>query len=87
MTGRKLFIGGLGRTTTPDAVQRRLGRYAQVSAVEIVTHPSTGMSLGFGFVTFATQRDAAHALREADGTGVDGHEIQLVAAASRMATR
>ena len=87
MTGRKLFVGGLGRTTTTDSVRARLAEFGQVVDVSLVTDADTGLSLGFGFVTFATAAEARHALFEADGVGVDGHGILLAAPGSRRATR
>ena len=40
-----------------------------------------------GFVTFSTTTEAEWALAEGNGTGVDGHAVQLAAPGARMMTR
>ena len=87
VTGCKLFIGGLGRTTPAEVVARRFAPFGTVVDVSLVFDVETGMSLGFGFITFSTNEEASRALREADGVGVDGHPVVLASPGSRRATR
>ncbi len=82
----KIFVGGLGVTTRASDVRARFEEFGSVLQVVLVTDPVTGHGRGFGFVTFASEAEAANALREARGAGVDGHEIVVAAPGSRTET-
>jgi RNA recognition motif-containing protein len=67
-------------------VERRLSAFGAVEEVTLVLDAETGMSLGFGFATFATAAGAQWALAEGDGIGIDGHAVQLAAPGARLTT-
>lgn len=48
----KMFIGGLSRNTSKEALFNYLSQYGDIIDFTIKTHPETGVSRGFGFVLF-----------------------------------
>lgn len=54
---RKLFVGGLSHSTTHHQLAIYFSQWGPVVEVLIVTHATTKLSRGFGFVTFASLSD------------------------------
>ena len=48
----KLFVGGLNRGTTDDALREYFGQFGEIESCLIKCDPLTNRSRGFGFVTF-----------------------------------
>ncbi|KFG38339.1 RNA recognition motif-containing protein, partial [Toxoplasma gondii GAB2-2007-GAL-DOM2] len=51
---RKLFVGGLSRSTTTDSLRTYFQQYGDVADSEVLFDKFTGRSRGFGFITFTT---------------------------------
>jgi RNA recognition motif-containing protein len=79
----KLFVGGLSWNTTDQDLQEAFGTFGEVTEAKVVTDRETGRSRGFGFVTFASEEDAANARREMDGATLDSRKIRVDAATPR----
>lgn len=75
--GNKLFFGGLAWATTDESLRAACERFGAVEECRIVMDRATGRSKGFGFVTFATEEDAAKAKAELDGTMIDGRSVKV----------
>jgi hypothetical protein len=71
--GRKLFLGGLTKTTTTDMLFETFGQFGQV--VDAVVMERNGHPRGFGFVTFKEKSSINAAL--AAGVTIDGREVDL----------
>jgi hypothetical protein len=71
--GRKLFLGGLTKTTTTDMLFETFGQFGQV--VDAVVMERNGHPRGFGFVTFKDKNSINAAL--AAGVTIDGREVDL----------
>jgi RNA recognition motif-containing protein len=71
--GRKLFLGGLTKTTTTDMLFETFGRFGQV--VDAVVMERNGHPRGFGFVTFKDKNSINACL--AAGVTIDGREVDL----------
>jgi RNA recognition motif-containing protein len=71
--GRKLFLGGLTKSTTTDMLFETFGRFGQV--VDAVVMERNGHPRGFGFVTFKDKNSINAAL--AAGVTIDGREVDL----------
>eukprot|EP00123_Amoebidium_parasiticum_P015774 comp23142_c0_seq1/m.37359 comp23142_c0_seq1/g.37359 ORF comp23142_c0_seq1/g.37359 comp23142_c0_seq1/m.37359 type:complete len:322 (-) comp23142_c0_seq1:793-1758(-) len=72
-TFRKLFIGGLSYSTTQESLRAHFSKFGQVTEAVVITDRATGKSKGFGFVTFATNDQAAAACKDANPT-IDGRK-------------
>jgi len=80
---KKLFVGGVSWGTTDDGLREAFERFGEVSEAKIITDRETGRSRGFGFVTFDNDEDADNAIREMDGTELDGRSVRVNEARER----
>lgn len=71
--GRKLFLGGLTKTTTTEQLFEIFGRFGQV--VDAVVMERNGAPRGFGFVTFKEKASLSEVL--AKGVTIDGREVDV----------
>ena len=82
---KKLFVGGLSWGSDDESLRQAFEKFGQVSEAKVITDRETGRSRGFGFVTFASDSDAAAALSEMDGKELDGRTIKVNEAQERPA--
>ncbi|XVF45787.1 hypothetical protein PTKIN_Ptkin02bG0234700 [Pterospermum kingtungense] len=68
---RKLFIRGLGRDTTTDALRLLFSVYGELEDAVVIVDKATGKSRGYGFVTFKHVDGALLALKK-PGKKIDG---------------
>ncbi|KAL0694823.1 hypothetical protein Bca4012_062003 [Brassica carinata] len=52
LTPSKLFVGGLSPTTDVDILKDVFGRFGKLVDVIVISDRETGVSKGFGFVTY-----------------------------------
>ena len=79
----KLFVGGLSWDTNDEGLRAAFGRCGEVLEAKVITDRDTGRSRGFGFVTLADAGVAQNAIRELDGTMLDGRAIRVNEAQER----
>ena len=79
----KLFVGGLSWDTRDQDLEAAFGRFGTLTDVAVVTDRMTGRSRGFGFVTFEKPEDAAEAVKQMNGTELDGRILKVNAAEPR----
>ncbi|EGB08763.1 hypothetical protein AURANDRAFT_8994, partial [Aureococcus anophagefferens] len=77
----KVFVGNLPFSTTSAGLRAMFERY-EIKGAKIVADRATNRSKGFGFVTFATEADAAAAVQAFAGVSVEGRPLSV-----RFATR
>ncbi len=80
---KKLFVGGVSWGTTDDGLREAFERFGEVTEAKIITDRETGRSRGFGFVTFTQDEDAENAVKEMDGSTLDGRDIKVNEARER----
>lgn len=73
----RLYVGNLAYGTTRDSLEDTFGRFGQVSDAFVVMDRETGRSKGFGFVEMANDDEARNAMRELDGSDLDGRTIKV----------
>lgn len=78
----KLFVGALSRDTTDDGFRNFFLKFGEMSDCILMRHPSTGLSRGFGFVTFLTESSRQAAIA-ATRSMLDGRKIDVKPAVSR----
>jgi RNA recognition motif-containing protein len=71
--GRKLFLGGLTKTTTTEQLFEIFGKFGTV--VDAVVMERNGNPRGFGFVTFKEKSSLEGVL--AEGVTIDGREVDI----------
>ncbi len=80
---KKLFVGGVSWGTTDDGLREAFERFGQIVEAKVITDRDSGRSRGFGFVTFTEAADADNAIREMDGSMLDGRTIKVNEAQER----
>jgi heterogeneous nuclear ribonucleoprotein A1/A3 len=73
----KLFVGGLSWDTNDEGLRNAFGEHGPVLEAKVVMDRDTGRSRGFGFVTMGDADAAQTAMREMDGTTLDGRSIRV----------
>ncbi len=79
----KLFVGNLSYSTMDQQLRDAFSAFGSVSSATVVLDRMTGQSRGFGFVEFDSDDDARRAVKELDGTALDGRNINVNEARER----
>lgn len=72
---KKLFVGSLSYSTTEDALREYFSQAGNVESAVIITDKMTGRSKGFGFVEYATEKEAKKAMEMFDGKEYEGRAL------------
>ncbi len=73
----KLYVGNLSFNTTENDLQDLFATVGPVTEVLLMQDRVTGKSRGFGFVTMATEQDAANAVTQFHGKTVEGRALTV----------
>uniref|UniRef100_UPI0035900FA8 uncharacterized protein n=1 Tax=Myxine glutinosa TaxID=7769 RepID=UPI0035900FA8 len=73
----KLFVGGLNFNTEEEVLTSVFNRFGPLVEVRVVKDRETQRSRGFGFVTFASTRDAREAEKNWNGKDLEGRTITV----------
>lgn len=79
----KLFVGGLPYAVTNDELKGMFDQFGEVLSASIVTDKFTGQSKGFGFVEMSDDNAAQTAIKELDGSEMNGRKIGVSVARPR----
>jgi len=71
-----MYVSNLGFQVTDEELKSMFSKYGEVTSVKVITDRETGRSRGFAFVEMADEA-AEKAMRELDGTQVDGRTISV----------
>ncbi|CAH8381204.1 unnamed protein product [Eruca vesicaria subsp. sativa] len=75
LTPSKLFVGGLSPTTDVDILKDGFGRFGKIVDVVVISDRETGVSKGFGFVTYDSIDAANKAMHQMNDQELDGRII------------
>ena len=75
--GRKLYVGNLPYSVNQQSLEETFGQCGTVDSVNVITDRDTGQSKGFAFVEMSSNGEAQKAIRELNGTSLDGREIKV----------
>jgi RNA recognition motif-containing protein len=82
--GTKLYVGNLNYSTTEESLRVAFsGNGREVASVSVIMDRETGRSRGFAFVEMATEEGAQAAMRELDGTDLEGRTLRINEARER----
>ncbi|VDM01271.1 unnamed protein product [Schistocephalus solidus] len=77
---RKIFVGGLNRQVTNDALRTQFSRFGNITDAIVIRTRKTGVSMGYGYVTFELPSSADAVLAEPEhqvcGSSVDVRRFQ-----------
>jgi len=82
MAQNKIYVGNIGFNVTEDEIRTTFSEYGPISDIKMVTDRETGVSRGFGFITFENQFDAEASLK-LDNTDLSGRKIRVNMAKER----
>ncbi|MBD3238767.1 MAG: RNA-binding protein [Candidatus Moranbacteria bacterium] len=72
---KKLFVGSLEWGVSDDDLQQAFAKFGEVEEAIVIKDKLSGKSKGFGFVTFVNEEDADKAMKELDGSDLNGRNI------------
>ncbi|GAN01079.1 U11/U12 snRNP 35K [Mucor ambiguus] len=72
-----VFVGRLSFDTVESALKAHFEKYGEIASVSLIRNQVTGLSQGYGFVSFKLEKDARCAYKEANKSVLDGH-VMLV---------
>lgn len=73
----KLLIRNLDRSTTQTTLQSKFEAYGTVQSCRLVMDKETGVSKGFGFVEMPKPGEAKAAMKNINGTELDGSILRV----------
>lgn len=72
-----IFVGNLPFSASEADLRGLFADYGEIESVAIITDRDTGRSRGFGFVELAADARADDAIRDLDGSSIDGRTIKV----------
>ncbi len=72
---KKLFVGSLPWATDDNGLGELFSKFGQVVSAVVVKDRATGRSRGFGFVEMANDNEAEEAIKQLNGSDMDGRKI------------
>ncbi len=87
MTNKKLYVGGLSHSTSEGNLEELFCAHGTVESARVITDRETGRSRGFGFVEMSSLEEAEEAVRQINGTEVDGKTLSVSEAKPRANSR
>lgn len=82
----KLFVGSLPYSTTDEGLSEAFSAVGTVVSAKVIFDRDTQRSKGFGFVEMSSDEEAQSAIKQLDGSEMDGRRI-VVNEARPMAPR
>lgn len=73
----KIFIGNLSWGTDSEGLRQAFAAFGEVVSANVVIDRKTGRSRGFGFVEMMNRDDAELAIKELNGSQLDGRNIRV----------
>jgi hypothetical protein len=74
----RMFVGNIDPAVSDEALRNHFAnRYTSFQKARIIREPKTGISKGYGFVSFANALELARALREMDQTWLGSRPIRV----------
>lgn len=83
MQSTKLFVGSLPYSTIEETLKNLFTQYGSVTSVKIIRDRFSGDSKGFGFVEMEAREQAETAMKELDGSSLEGRTIVVKEARER----
>ncbi|MFQ5929649.1 MAG: RNA recognition motif domain-containing protein [Acidobacteriota bacterium] len=77
MHTNKLFVAGLDYSVTDDRLQEIFSAHGTVESAKVITDRMSGRSRGFGFVEMSSQSEAQEAIKNLNGTELEGRTLTV----------
>jgi RNA recognition motif-containing protein len=70
-----IYVANLSSSILSEDLKNQFSKFGVVSAANVIIDKFTNRSRGFGFVTMPNDEEAEKAIRELDGSSIDGKAI------------
>lgn len=78
-----IYVGNLPYSMTEDELRELFSPYGTVTSASIIKDKFSGQSKGFGFIEMATQAEGEEAIKQLDGSSVNGRALKVNQARAR----
>ena len=85
--GMKLFIGRLPYELTEEDLTEAFSKHGKVESVHLAKDRDTGKSKGFAFVTYQSRKEGTTAVKEMNGSEINGRKIVVEESSSNGSGR
>ncbi len=75
MNNRKLFVGSLPWSIDDAGLAQLFAQAGTVASAQVIKDRETGRSRGFGFVEMSSDEEAQNAVKNLNGSEVEGRKI------------
>jgi len=72
-----IYVGNLSYSMSEQGLKELFAEFGAVKSACIINDRDTGRSKGFGFVEMENKPDGENAVRDLDGSAVDGRNIKV----------
>lgn len=74
---KNLFVGSLPFSTNDEELKELFAQFGEVTRANVVMDRDSGRSRGFGFVEMSDDEAAAAAIKQLDGSEMQGRRITV----------
>lgn len=75
MNSKKLFVGSLPWSIDDAGLASLFAQAGTVVSAQVIKDRETGRSRGFGFVEMSTEEEAQNAVKNLNGSDIEGRKI------------
>ena len=79
-----ICCGNLSYQLTEEQLREAFAAFGEVASAKIIIDRATGQSKGFGFVEMPSKEEAEEAIRQLDGTPLNGRNVRVNEARPRQ---
>ncbi len=72
-----IYVGNLPFSVSDQDLEAHFAEFGEVSSARVISDRDTGRSKGFGFVEMANQAEAEEAIKQLNGSEMDGRDIRV----------
>ena len=82
---KRIYVGNLSFGTEEEGLKGSFQKFGEVGSVSIIVDRDTGRSKGFAFVEMPDDENAMEAIKNLNGSVLDGRKIRVDVAEERRA--
>lgn len=80
---KRIYVGNLSFGTEEEGLKEAFQKFGEVGSVSIIVDRDTGRSKGFAFVEMPDDENAMEAIKNLNGSVLDGRKIRVDIAEER----
>ena len=80
---KRIYVGNLSFGTEEEGLKGAFQKFGEVGSVSIIVDRDTGRSKGFAFVEMSDDENAMEAIKNLNGSVLDGRKIRVDIAEER----